>query len=380
MWPWNKKKSSDNNKNLTISDDPSESTPVVTKNISIKDIEDSIVKVRSKGAHFCSIYARMNGYDEKLTNPSRFSEIVGLINDEPNFSESSISFAVKCELEELNNIASRPEGLSYGIPSIESKFISSLQFEEDENKSARQILNEVQKIGCGDISKGFSEVGFDLREFLQSTVIRMREEELSAITRKVEEKKNVLRPIFLRAYSSGRNKYGEMEYGPLFKEINDFYNHFFPEGTLKFFFFSPPLLHVAKIAIEWAHEARVDDEQPSDGIDFEHWCAEKIEGQGWSVVVSKASGDQGVDIIASTESITVAVQCKRYTSPVGNKAVQEAFSGAKHFNADLAVVIGTGGFTSSAKSLASTTNVILLDSEMIGDFTEQVINKISEEQ
>ena len=174
----------------------------------------------------------------------------------------------------------------------------------------------------------------------------------------------------------GRNRYGEIEFGPLCEEINDFFKKFFPEGTLKFFFLAPPVINAMTIALAWVAEARIDDARPDNGIDFEHWCSRKIEEQGWVVVVTKASGDQGVDVVASRDSITVAVQCKRYSTPIGNKAVQEAFSGAKHYNADLAVVIGTGGFTVSAQELARATNVILLDAEMIGDFSTQVLSKL----
>ena len=110
---------------------------------------------------------------------------------------------------------------------------------------------------------------------------------------------------------------------------------------------------------------------PLDGIDFEHWCADALRKFGWQATVSKASGDQGVDILARREGISVAVQCKRYTKPVGNKAVQEAFSGKQHVQASHACVIATGGFTKSAKELASSTGVFLLDAELISDFSKE---------
>jgi hypothetical protein len=169
--------------------------------------------------------------------------------------------------------------------------------------------------------------------------------------------------FLLRAYSKGRNKYGEVELDLLFQEAADFLEKFFPEGSLKFFFLAPPLNVVVELALGWVEEAQSNDAQPHDGIDFEHWCAKKIEQQGWSVVVSNASGDQGVDIIASRETVTVVVQCKRYSTPIGNKAIQEVYSGAKHYVADCAVVIGAGGFTKSGQELASSTEVILLDAE-----------------
>ena len=106
-------------------------------------------------------------------------------------------------------------------------------------------------------------------------------------------------------------------------------------------------------------------EYPQDGIDFEHWCADVLISSGWEATVSKASGDQGVDILATRGSIILAVQCKRYGSPVGNKAVQEAFAGKQHVNATHACVIATSGFTKSAKELAISTGVLLVAPEDI---------------
>lgn len=363
MWPWSKKKETE-----------AKGEPAI--NIKKESVAAAIISLRTPGAHFSISYAQMNGYDEKLTNPERFPEIVSLINSEPQFTSDGIDFAVKCQMEELDYYASNPNGMNYGIPGYKSYGISKIQEKEDNNKWARELLYEIKKYGKGNLEAGLKAAGFDFRDFLVSIVVEMREEDIKAIDDKIAEKRNVLRTLFLRAYNKGRNKYGEVEYDDIYEEAADFFKEFFPEDSLKFFVLMPPLSHVVRIALTWVDEAKGSEDQPINGIDFEHWCARKIEDQGWSVVVSKASGDQGVDIIASCESITVAVQCKRYNSPIGNKAVQEAFTGARHYNADLSVVIGTGGFTRAAQEIANTTNVILLDAEMIGDFTNQVMSKV----
>lgn len=376
MWPWNKKKKNKPESGDDKSYEFEEGGIGDVEEIKPEDIASAIVELRTPGAHFGISYAQMNGYNEKLTNPLRFSEIVELIGSEPNFSDEGIDFATACQMEELEHYASNPEGTNYKIPGFSSNYVSEVQKEENDKRWAREILHNVKIIGEGSLEIGFKSVGFDFKNFLVSTVLEMREADLKAVDTKVAEKKSVLRPIFLRAYSKGRNKYGEIEYGHIFKEAEDFFEQFFPKGTLNFFFLMPPLSHVARIALIWADDAKGSEEQPTNGIDFEHWCAQQIEDQGWSVVISKASGDQGVDVIASRESLTVAVQCKRYNSPIGNKAVQEAFTGSKHYNADLSVVIGTGGFTRSAQEVANTTNVILLDAEMIKDFTSQVMDRL----
>lgn len=61
-----------------------------------------------------------------------------------------------------------------------------------------------------------------------------------------------------------------------------------------------------------------------NGHKFEYKCARMLRRKGFHhVEVTKKSGDQGVDIIAYKHFSKYAVQCKYYSYPVGNKAVQE---------------------------------------------------------
>lgn len=99
---------------------------------------------------------------------------------------------------------------------------------------------------------------------------------------------------------------------------------------------------------------------PENGHDFEHWVAAKLNDAGWTASVTQASGDDGVDVIAERDGTSVEVQCKRFKGSVGNKAVQEVYSGMKHMQLDRAVVISTGQYTKAAQNLASTTGVLLL--------------------
>ncbi|MBS7540473.1 restriction endonuclease [Ancylobacter lacus] len=104
-------------------------------------------------------------------------------------------------------------------------------------------------------------------------------------------------------------------------------------------------------------------EEVRNGFDYEHFVAQRLREQGWEARVTQASGDQGADIIASRGRQVVAIQCKYYTSPVGNKAVQEAVAARAHYQASQAAVIAPSGFTMSAKQLAATNNVTLLHHE-----------------
>ena len=101
------------------------------------------------------------------------------------------------------------------------------------------------------------------------------------------------------------------------------------------------------------------------GVQFEEYCKKILSEAGWEVEDTPASGDQGVDLIASIEDLRVCIQCKCFAKPVGNKAVQEVAAGMIHWNGTHAVVVGKSGFTKSAQNLAESNKVILTsDSEL----------------
>lgn len=100
----------------------------------------------------------------------------------------------------------------------------------------------------------------------------------------------------------------------------------------------------------------------TDGIAYEYECANILKARGFhNVQVTQASGDQGLDVIAYKDGRKYGIQCKLYSHPVGNFAVQEAYSGAKFYNCDEAAVMTNNTFTRSAKELADRTGVILWD-------------------
>ncbi|CAM3711921.1 hypothetical protein BS639_17225 [Rouxiella silvae] len=94
--------------------------------------------------------------------------------------------------------------------------------------------------------------------------------------------------------------------------------------------------------------------------EYEHYCADVLRDQGWEARVTKGSGDQGVDVLAEKNGVTIAVQCKKYSSPVGNKAVQEVAAGKGFYGADYGMVVTNNTYTASAKQLANSQLVFLL--------------------
>lgn len=120
----------------------------------------------------------------------------------------------------------------------------------------------------------------------------------------------------------------------------------------------------------WAKEASqnlVYDAEKVTPREYEAMCADILRDAGWEARLTKGSGDQGVDIVAQKNGKNVVLQCKRYSYPVGNSAVQEVLAGKSFYKADVAVVVSNQTFTPSAKELAQSSGVLLLHHEMLSD-------------
>ena len=143
--------------------------------------------------------------------------------------------------------------------------------------------------------------------------------------------------------------------------------------------FETPPIDACKLVIETVEaleEQQIEEgfsakEHPEDGWEFEHWVAEALQKFGWQALATQGSGDQGVDVVATKDGLSLGIQCKRYTGSVGNKAVQEVYAGAKHMGLDKAAVLTNAHFTRSAKELAASTGVLLLSPEDIPTLSER---------
>jgi len=109
--------------------------------------------------------------------------------------------------------------------------------------------------------------------------------------------------------------------------------------------------------------ARFDDDSISSmkGDEFETYLSKKIREFGYEISGTPTTGDQGADLIAQKDGKKFVIQAKRYSSPVGNKAVQEVIGALNYYGADQGFVITNTTFTSSAKALAQKGKVVLID-------------------
>ena len=120
------------------------------------------------------------------------------------------------------------------------------------------------------------------------------------------------------------------------------------------------------------HPDRVRDEiHYMSGPEFERFMADLLRQKGYEVEETPLSGDQGVDLILpDLDGKRVVIQLKRWTGPVGNKAIQATFAGMAHYQADEGWIITTSAFTKSARELARSTSVRLIDKDELTDWLE----------
>lgn len=120
----------------------------------------------------------------------------------------------------------------------------------------------------------------------------------------------------------------------------------------------------------------MSDTEPEDVAslspsEFESYCEGLLEEAGWNAQMVAGSGDQGVDIVARKDGVTAVFQCKLYSSPLGNKPVQEIYTGRTFYDAEIAAVVTNADFTPGARAAAEQTGVLLLHYSELASFGDE---------
>lgn len=120
-------------------------------------------------------------------------------------------------------------------------------------------------------------------------------------------------------------------------------------------------------------EVEFDKVDHMDGHAFEQWCAALLRKSGFTdVSVTQGSGDQGVDILAKKEGIKYAVQCKCYSSDLGNTSIQQVHAGKAFYDCQIGAVMTNRYFTKGARMLADKTGVLLWDRSMLEEMLKNI--------
>ncbi len=114
------------------------------------------------------------------------------------------------------------------------------------------------------------------------------------------------------------------------------------------------------------------------GYEFEEYLVVLLKALGFrNVKRVGGSGDRGVDIIADRNNLKYGFQAKRYdkNSFVGNKAVQEIYTGVTVRGLDRGIVVAPANYSSDAVGTALQTNV-----EGAVSMTQMALEQIEEGQ
>lgn len=133
------------------------------------------------------------------------------------------------------------------------------------------------------------------------------------------------------------------------------------------------LIIVAVLGIKLGRRGVASDAfEDMEGHEFERFCADLLKQKGFvDVEVTKGSGDYGIDILAEKDGVTYAIQCKRYTAPVGVKAVQEAYAGRDYYDRMVGAVMTNQYFTTPAVEAAKKLKILLWDGGYVESMMEE---------
>lgn len=104
------------------------------------------------------------------------------------------------------------------------------------------------------------------------------------------------------------------------------------------------------------------------GYDFEQYVLALFESAHFTCIQTSKSKDNGVDLIAKKNNISIAIQTKLYYKrSVSNSAIQEVYTGAHYYNCTLSLVVTNSHFSNPAISVAQKLNVGLIDRDILSN-------------
>jgi restriction system protein len=110
--------------------------------------------------------------------------------------------------------------------------------------------------------------------------------------------------------------------------------------------------------------------------EFEEWFADLLKNLGYDkVTLTPASNDEGIDVLAEHKGLKVVVQCKRWKKNVGSPTIQTFLGAMQHAGAQRGMLITTGFFTTSAKKMADSHPIELIDCADLTDLIQKALQK-----
>lgn len=109
----------------------------------------------------------------------------------------------------------------------------------------------------------------------------------------------------------------------------------------------------------------LDFQEVETGVEYEFFIADLLRDEGWEIQMTPATGDQGADIIATKQKFRVAVQCKLWSSAVGNASVQEVYTAKGFYQCNAGIVVSNADYTRHARRAATSLDIPLVHHDEI---------------
>jgi restriction system protein len=198
---------------------------------------------------------------------------------------------------------------------------------------------------------------------------KLLEERQTSINNRISAEAHQFRAVLVRKYRrlTQVDEYETLELRPFLEEARRFAEKRLPDIDRE-----EVVRLILPLVTQWAAEGDPmpggEQFDPSlSPIEYERFCADKFTAAGWKARLTKASGDQGADIMCEANGRRLVVQCKLYSTPVGNAAVQEVIAAREFEFADAAIVVSNAAYTPAARKLAAVAGVHLLHHDDIRD-------------
>ena len=102
-------------------------------------------------------------------------------------------------------------------------------------------------------------------------------------------------------------------------------------------------------------------------VAFKEFTVSLFREMGYTVEITPGTSDNGIDLLLRKNNQLIAVQCKRWNTPVGEPIVRDFYSALMSSGAQSGYVVTTSTFTSHAYSFAQGKPIQLVDLEALVD-------------
>lgn len=111
----------------------------------------------------------------------------------------------------------------------------------------------------------------------------------------------------------------------------------------------------------WKEKKNLDYWLKLDGIAFEYELAELFNARGYKAILTKASGDKGLDIILEKNSDIIIVQCKAHKKRIGPNVAKELEKSMDYFGVREGIIASVSGFNQSVYEYCKGKHIRLMD-------------------